>query len=161
MEKFLAKYGLFIAALIAVLGIMSFFFLKPQNLVPEKCSIQGFGCNGVELSQEKGRLSLALSNGAEKGVVLKSITATSTDAGIKDSGIECRKEFSDIWQFATGKHMAQGETAEIILECTGVSSNLVHSGNIRLAVNLLWHPDDTSEAGARKTAGEIITDIRP
>src|SRR3989338_8164231 len=144
MEKFLAKYGLFIAALIAVLGIMSFFFLKPQNLVPEKCGIQGFECNGVELSQKKGSLSLALSNGHEKVVVLRSITATSTDTGIKDSGIECRKEFSDIWQFATGKHMTEGETAVITLECTCVSSKLVHSGNIRLAVELLWHPDDTS-----------------
>ncbi|MBI2142666.1 hypothetical protein HYU15_04245, partial [Candidatus Woesearchaeota archaeon] len=76
-------------------------------------------------------------------------------------GIECRKEFSDIWQFATGRHMAQGETAEITLECTGVSSKLVHSGNIRLAVNLAWHPEDASEAGTRTATGEIITGVKP
>ncbi|GEM_PF-6306220 len=156
MEKFLTKYGLFIAALIAAFGIMSFFFLKPQNLVPEKCGIQGFECNGVEMRQEKGTLSFALGNGHEKGVMLRSITAAS-----KDAGIECWKEFSDIWQFATGKHMTSGETAVITLECTAISSKLVHSGNIRLAVKLLWQPDDASEAGIRTAAGEIITDVRP
>lgn len=156
MEKFLTKYGLFIAAFIAALGILAFFFLKPQNLVPEKCGITGFECGSIELRQEKGELGFALANRLEKGIVLKSVAAAN-----KETGIECREEFDDIWQFATGKHIAAGETAAITVKCAGISSKLVHSGNIRLSVELLWHPDDTSDAGARTATGEIITGVEP
>ncbi len=155
-NAFLSRYGIFIIAAIIGTFLFAFFFLKPERLVPQKCIIDGFACSEMRMSYEKSNLMLDLQNLNEKGLMVKSISLSGPN------GLSCSKVFDNGWgPFVAGLHLDAKGSAGTDIDCTGISSSLVNSGNIILSASLEWYAEDSSEAYSNISKGELFVNIGP
>lgn len=151
--EFVVKYGLYVFAGVAVLVLVAFFFLKPENLVPEKCEIDGFSCSSIDLSAGTSSFTLSLENQLGKPLMLK-------DVSVKGSKVSCFVELDDGWgPFVKGRHLEPGSSTKVVLPCSGLDKSMVGSGNVELRAEASWFFDDLSEASSKTSDGVIFAEV--
>ncbi|MBI4438699.1 hypothetical protein HY640_02095 [Candidatus Woesearchaeota archaeon] len=153
--ELLTKHWVWVLCLMVLVTVLGLFFLRPENLVAEHCSIEGFSCT-AELVHSSGSLFVELQNLYGGGVMVESLSAGDREK------LACGAVFDDGWgPFVSGRHISSRGKEQLVIRCSGMSADDIGAGNKRLEVVLKWYFDNESESFSRLSSGTIFSVVTP
>ncbi|MCP3686240.1 MAG: DUF4190 domain-containing protein [bacterium] len=144
---------MFFTIFMAYFGVVS-----PTPILPEKCELQmGLRCVDFMISSFDDNIQIKLQNGMGQGILLTSMTATGTGDA---AGVTCTKEYSgESWEGKPGLHIENGDTGDVILDCTSSISELKRDEKQRFNLEIVYYNDASEKTYSHTMNGRMMAEV--
>ncbi|MCP3686238.1 MAG: DUF4190 domain-containing protein [bacterium] len=154
--------SLFVVPLgLTLIGALAYYgALDPGNLLPERCDFQaGMLCESWTMDIYENNIQFDIENQMGQGIMLYTMTLKGTG---ELKGLTCSKVFSDErWEGKHGRHMGNGESTHITLDCSGASLSEFEGNKKKFDIDLEWYKDDSNHLYAHINNGGLLTKVGP
>ncbi len=140
------------------LPLLYFGAMDPGALIVDRCELQmGLSCGDFMISSFEDNIQIKLQNGMGQGILLTSVTAT----GLRDAtGMTCTKDFSgESWEGKPGLHIKNGETGDVILDCTASISDLKRDELQRFDLEVIYYNDASEKTYSHTMKGALMAEV--